>query len=518
MRILILIIVLALAVACMPQATPTVTPTVEPPVTPKPIEIVTPGASSPESQLRAFWVDAFHPGIKSPQEVDQLIRDMQSANANAVFVQVRKRADAYYNKTLDPRADDLKKLPDYDPLAYLIQQAHQANPPIQVHAWLVAQPIGRRNELPTAPDHVYFSHGPSAQGDALWISTTPDGTMVAEENYFLDPGHPAAAQYIVDAMVNVVRNYDIDGIHLDYIRYAGTPWGYNPVNVARFNAINGTTGKPNQNDATWSQWRRDQVTNLMRQVYLESIALKPRVVVSAATIAWGAGPTNEDEWLKSRTMNETFQDWLGWMQEGIIDMALPMNYDREMDANQKRWFDDWIEYEKNHRADRHLVIGVGAYLNDVDFSIAQIRRALAPSSKNHRAQGVSIYSYASADARTLSFEKIASALTVPTEYDKTPIFQNRAVPPAMSWKTQPTTGYLKGFAQYADGKFADGLQATVTGASNRTMIISGTGFYGAANLPPGNYTLTVTRGGQTLTTATTKIEPGKVSTVDLKLP
>ena len=518
MRTWLIFIALALTIACMPQATPTATPTLEPTVTPTPIASVTPEASSPESQLRAFWVDAFHPGIKSPQEVDQLVRDVQSANANTVFVQVRKRADAYYNKTIDPRADDLKKLPDYDPLAYLIQQAHQANPPLQVHAWLVAQPIGRRNELPTAPNHVYFSHGPNAHGDALWVSMTPDGTMVAEENYFLDPGHPAAAQYIVDVVLNVARNYDIDGIHLDYIRYAGASWGYNPINVARFNAINGTTGKPNQNEVIWSQWRRDQVTHLMRQIYLESIALKPHLIVSAATIAWGAGPTNEDEWLKSRTMNETFQDWLGWMQEGIIDLAIPMNYDREMDPNQKRWFDDWIEYEKNHRAERHLVIGVGAYLNDIDPSIAQIRRALAPSSKNQIAQGVALYSYASADARTLSFEKIAGALTISTDYDKTPIFQNRAVPPAMPWKTKPTTGYLKGFVQYADGKFADGLQVTLNGASNRTLMISGTGFYGAVNLPPGNYTLTFTRNGQMLTSTTANIDPGKVTTVDLKLP
>ena len=76
------------------------------------------------SEFRAFWVDAYHAGIKSPAEIDQLIRDVRAARANAVLVQVRRRGDAYYNRSIEPRVAELRKQPDFDPLAHLIEAAH----------------------------------------------------------------------------------------------------------------------------------------------------------------------------------------------------------------------------------------------------------------------------------------------------------------------------------------------------------------------------------------------------------
>lgn len=488
---------------------------VAPTPAPSPIPTAPTGANRPE--LRAFWVDAFHPGIKSPPEVDKLIQDMQAANANAVIVQVRRRADAYYNQTIEPRSDELKKLPDYDPLAYLIQKAHAANPPIEVHAWLVAMPVARPGELPTSPEHLYFKHGPAATGEAMWLSSAANGSLVSEGNYFLDPGHPAAAQYFVDVVLNLVRHYDVDGIHLDYIRYSGAQWGYNPASVARYIKSTGATGTPAPGDPAWQQWRRDQVTHLMRQVYLETIALKPGIKVSAATIAWGAGPTSAAEWQKSPTMAETFQDWLGWLQEGILDLAFPMNYDRETNEQQKQWFDQWIEWEKNQRGERHLVIGMGAYLNTIEGSLAQARRALAPSASGQTAQGVCFFAYADNEVHGLSPEKFFRALTTAEPPETEPLFRAPVRTPEMPWKTRPTTGYLKGFARYADGQSADGLTVTLSGLLQRTLTVSGTGFYGAAGLPPGNYTLTVTRAGQTLASTTARIQTGQVTTVDITL-
>ncbi len=303
----------------------------------------------------------------------------------------------------------------------------------------------------------------------MWLSRTAEGGLTAEDNYFLDPGHPAAAQYVVDVALNLVRRYDIDGIHLDYIRYGGGQFGYNPVSVSRYMTQTHATAAPAATDPAWQQWRRDQVSHLMRQVYLEAITLKPQIKVSAATIAWGAGPTSDAEWRQSRTMNDTFQDWLGWLDEGILDMALPMNYDREANESQRRWFDQWIEWERDHRGDRHLVIGIGAYLNDMDANLAQIRRALAPSVKGNLAQGVCLYAYADADARGLSFEKLARALTTAEPGGPAPLFGQAAGTPAMPWKSQPTAGYLKGFVRYADGRPGDGLTVRLAGPVNRDL-------------------------------------------------
>jgi uncharacterized lipoprotein YddW (UPF0748 family) len=469
------------------------------------------------AEYRAFWVDAFHAGIKSPAEIDQLIRDVRAARANVLLVQVRRRGDAYFNCTVEPRAAELRKQPDFDPLACLIEAARAARPRIEVHAWLAAMPIATASAPPAAPEHIYHTHGPAAVGDQMWLSVAADGTLAAEDTLSLDPGHPAAAQHLVDVVLNLVRNYRVDGIHFDRIRYAGRQFGYNPVSLSRYAAVTGASGVPAPADPAWQAWRRDQLTALMRQIYLEAIALRPKLKVSAATITWGDGPASEAEWREGSAITGVFQDWPGWLAEGILDLAIPMNYDREADARQKVWFDNWIEWEKNHRSDRHLVIGLGAYLNSAEATAAQVRRALAPSARGRNAQGVAFYSYAVTNKDGVPRADFCRALTGDSPAGARAIFAARARPPLMAWKARPAAGYLKGFVRYPDGRPGDGMAVEISGPVWRIVTAAGTGFYGAAGLPPGRYGITVTVFGQPLAAAEVDVRAGKVATVDLAL-
>ncbi|HET6318722.1 MAG TPA: hypothetical protein VFG86_19890, partial [Chloroflexota bacterium] len=77
-------------------------------------------------ELRAVWVDAFHDGFKTPEQVDDLVAWARSANLNALFVQVRRRGDAYFSKSIEPRAEDPDLAPGFDALQYLIDRAHAA--------------------------------------------------------------------------------------------------------------------------------------------------------------------------------------------------------------------------------------------------------------------------------------------------------------------------------------------------------------------------------------------------------
>ena len=99
-------------------------------------------------ELRAVWVDAFHDGFKSPEQVDDLVAWAREANSNALFVQVRRRGDAYYLKSFEPRADDPDLAPGFDALQYLIDRAHQGPQRLQVHAWLATLPIWHRARYP----------------------------------------------------------------------------------------------------------------------------------------------------------------------------------------------------------------------------------------------------------------------------------------------------------------------------------------------------------------------------------
>jgi uncharacterized lipoprotein YddW (UPF0748 family) len=354
-------------------------------------------AGDSAGEFRGLWVDVYRDGLKTPAQVDQLLADARRANVNALLVQMRARGDALYSKSLEPRVEDPALAADFDPLAYLIQHAHDEQPRIEIQAWIVVTNIwGSQTRMPADPRHVYNAHGPNATGGDDWLSRREDGTTWSR-GYFIDPGHPDAAKYTTDVALNIVREYDVDGLHLDYIRYPeradGLSWGYNETSIARFNAQNNRTGRPSGNDPLWSQWRRDQVSALVRSIYQGVLAIKPQVKISAAVIPWGDGPRTDADWQKTAAYSSVFQDWRSWLEEGILDQAMPMTYFRESAASQPAWFDHWVAWARDHAYGRQIIPAVALYLNDPAESMNQIRRALAATPDGARVAGVALYSY-----------------------------------------------------------------------------------------------------------------------------
>ena len=335
------------------------------------------------AEYRALWVDAFHEGFKTPQQVDTLIERARKGNLNALFVQVRKRGDAYYRRGFEPLAADVSvpERPHFDPLAYLLLKAHSANPPLEVHAWLNTFFVGQTSE-------VFKLFG------GQWSNQIFAG---GNDGYgYLDPGVPAARLYTEEVFMSVVRNYDVDGVHMDFVRYPdGGDWGYSDIAVARFNEATGHSGKPRPDEPAWQQWRRDQVTTFVHELHDAISRTRPSVKLSGALIAYGNGPGNEAEWRRTRTYNDVYQDWLTWFQQGYLDIGVPMNYDRDSSPSQKGFFRAWTSWEKDHLARGKLLIGIGAFLNYPEDTITQIRAALAPTAAGNRPIGIAIYSYAS---------------------------------------------------------------------------------------------------------------------------
>jgi uncharacterized lipoprotein YddW (UPF0748 family) len=461
------------------------------------------GGTSPavdgSAQFRGLWVDAYHDGAKTPKQIDKLVADARRANVNALVVQVRRRGDAYYAKSLEPRTDDPSLAAGFDALQYLIDKAHSGSPRLEVHAWISALPIwGEQDRSPGDARHVFNRHGPSAAGSENWLMRRADGETWAT-GYFLDPGHPDAARYTAEVALNLVREYDVDGLHLDYIRYpdvgSKASWGYNETSVARFNARHGRQGQPAPTDPQWSQWRRDQVTALVRQIYLGTMVLKPQVKVSAAVIPWGAGPKTDADWIKTSAYGVVFQDWRAWLEEGILDLAMPMTYYHESDANQQGWFDSWVSWQRDHAYGRQIVPAVALYMNSPSQSIDQIKRALAPGANGARVAGVALYSYAvprkegsdgagSSDGQAVDVWAALSAASPAN--GGTPPFPGASGVPAMAWKASPQGG---GIVVRVPG--LDGARVDVTGPAGFGGETDGNGLYGLAVAPPGTYSITV---------------------------
>jgi uncharacterized lipoprotein YddW (UPF0748 family) len=357
---------------------------------------------------------------------------------------------------------------------------------------------------------VFNQHGVSVSGQDNWLTASPEGEQKFAGTYFLDPGHPAVAEYLSRVCSEIVKNYQVDGIHLDFIRYPeskhfkrGVLVGYNGTSVARFQRATGRQDTPAPDDAQWSDWRRQQVTHVVRRIYFESKALNPQVRVSAAVIAWGKPPSTEEDFDQTDPMRLVFQDWHGWLKQGILDLAIPMNYVREDVPEHREWFNGWIRWEKQHKHGRQLAVGVGAYLNQPQDTLAEIRR-VRQADHGKTVDGVAFFSYAklmrtpTIKATSFSAGKgVFEDVTPPSPisyFSESGDFAQEAVVPTPEWLRASRTGWISGTARESGGP-ADGSMVVLRriGLFQKTYRTQsdGNGFFGFTSLKPGPYLVRV---------------------------
>lgn len=470
-------------------------------------------------QYRAYWADGFNRGFKSPSEVEQMLEDVTASRANAIFMQARLRGNSFYLNSLEPLAEDRTWAQSFDSLQYLIERAHARG--IEVHAWFTISPLWFATAPPQDPKHVWHAHGPHIEGRDNWMTYSSTGRV---SNY-IDLGHPDAFAHIIRVIMHVVAHYDIDGVHLDYIRYpepasGSGDFGYNATALERFNRQNGRSGTPPSRDPAWTDFRRRQVTQFVRQVYLRVLETKPQVKVSGALIAWGNGPLNDAEYRTRDAYASVYQDWRSWLEEGILDLALPMNYFAE--PRNGALFDRWIEYQKDRQFNRLTLLGLGNYLSPIAGSTAQLERALAPSRAGNRAAGVAFYSYANTnlqDTQGRPLEPNAGFYRAAAN-----IFGDTYVPPPdLPWKSKPTRGAILGNLNVDSAShLQDHRRIRIESDTGSDFVLEtttdSTGFFGAIELPPDRYRVRLFSGDTELFRATPQdVAPGQAVRFDIFL-
>jgi len=439
-----------------------------------------PAWSADRPEYRGFWAEGFNKGIHTPEEIDTMLARLREANCNAVWPQFRKRGDAHYASTYEIWAREDSQ--HFDALQYMLDKAHGAEPKIEVHAWLNTCAVGGE----TRGGHILIEH-------PEYTSISDEGVAYDNEAMKIDPGHPGANDWTFRVYLDVVRHYDVDGVHFDFVRYGNPHWGFNRASVALFNQQHGRVGKPAWDDPDFQQWRRDAVTALVRKVYAHTKAVKPDVAVYAATIAWGNGPKTYDEYTKSAPYSRVYQDWVGWMQEGILDINCPMFY--FSNTRHREFWLNWTAWAKDHVYDRQLVLGQGIWLNTIPDTFQQIEDSRAATPAGNRPDGILLYSYAGTNRDEKGAEaqynpEFYRALSQPGPHGSQP-FQEAVRPPAP--RDYPA-GIVKGFA-LTDPYLAPVVGARVQlsdGALTREMTTDVTGFYAFVGLPRGRYSVTVT--------------------------
>lgn len=469
--------------------------------------MVLPAAEVQAEEYRAFWVDAWGAGMRSQAEVEQLLGkvgdpysngDIRNANCNAVIVQVRRRADVAYPSGMgEPYMSGLSPY-NFNAVQALINSAHDTTggkKRVEVHCWLVA--------FATDGGQVWLQHNNPADPDNYWATEDVNGNWTGDEAF--DPGHPRCLEYLTDVALDLVTNFDIDGVHWDYIRFTANNQGYNPTSVARYNARYGLTGTPSSSSEQFKQWRRDQVTALVRRVYAKIQSVKPEVLHSGAFVTWNPSPASSTRsaFMATRPYYDVYSDWDAWIQEGIVDIAVPMNY-YDWGGSYRNDYIRWMNFIKDRKGNRHMVNGPGIYLNYLDNAIQVILRGRDASPAGNHVHGFCGYSYRvpfkSGTWSTFS-PRLVSDVT--STWDDIP---------ERSWKTNPTTGHISGTVTYhSSGQWADHTVVRISGPVNRSMYVDGTGFYAFIDVPPGLYTITASKDGYADMMSTADVQIGQVT-------
>lgn len=282
------------------------------------------------AEMRGAWVTSWNDGFFTAKQIDDTISAAKKAGINALFIEVRKTADAYYQSDIEPLGDGVPK--GFDPLAYTIKKAHAQG--IQVHAWVVVYRVWKGPKPgPKDPNNIINKHRD-------WVMLNRDGESWTEEGMYLDPGVAEAREYIVSVFEDIAKRYNVDGIQYDYVRYYGRKWGYSEKALKQYYADTGATAKPDPNDPKWLQWKRDQVTALVKLSHDRIKAANPNIAISASTIVWG---TAYDDFTKTCAYNDVCQDWKQWMEDGLLDINIPMNYNPETSDRAKSSFRKWTD-------------------------------------------------------------------------------------------------------------------------------------------------------------------------------
>ena len=444
---------------------------------------------APADEVRALWADSWIKGFLSPEQTDRLLEEAWSANYNAVLVEVRKTGDAYYKSTLEPRATNI--VGDYDPLADLIAKARRppaGKRPLEVHAWIVANRVwvGPKSPKKTDPPHLVEAHPD-------WLMKDADGRVQNDTDHhvFSDPAHPAVVEHMAAVVRELVGKYEIDGLHLDYIRYPGSEWGYSDEALRRF----GAAEKPAPKDEKWRAWRRQQLDLLVRRISAEALAIRPNLCMSAATITWGGAGNGSFE--ATDTYLTTLQNWPVWTRMGWMDLIIPMNYKREGSEKHAKNYRDWIRLCLSVAGHGIVVSGQAAYLNTPEQSLAQMRVA------RELGAGVSTYSYGKLSSddtpRKTVLRQFGEVFGPPTGMPDGPWSGKRRI--------------VMGTVRDGEGRALDGARVSAAvGGQTRETIADGTGFYAFLDLDEARAELW---SGAGAARTTVELLPGKAVRQDL---
>jgi uncharacterized lipoprotein YddW (UPF0748 family) len=360
----------------------------------------------PKFEFRGVWVATVNnidwpsrPGLTvevQKKEVTDILDLHQKMGMNAIVFQVRPCSDAFYISAIEPWSRYLTGIPGkypeplWDPLQFWIEECHKRN--MELHAWLNPYRIAQHADEPLAGNHQVFK--------------TPEWVLSYGDKLYFDPGIPGTRDYVTRVVCDIVRRYDVDGIHMDDYFYPypdGTPFP-DDISFKKFNRA----FPPEEKEA----WRRENVDILIKMIHDSIKTIKPFVKFGISPFgvwrnakddpngsATNAGVTNYDH---------LYADIRKWLSEGWIDYVTPQLY-WEI-GHKLADFEVLCKWWNDNSFGRGLYIGLAPYKIDKNARVEawqkswQLPRQLEMMRKYPHISGAVFFSSKSFNGDLLGFQ------------------------------------------------------------------------------------------------------------------
>lgn len=405
--------------------------------------VVSVNARSPKREFRAAWIATVSnidwpskPGLPAAEQQQQFINrldELKELGCNAVIVQVRPASDALYESKYEPWSRYLTgrqgqpPFPYYDPLEFMIAETHKRC--MEFHAWFNPfRALTDSKKNPNPSDHITKQH--------------PEWIISYGGKSYIDPGTPEAREYVTKVIMDVVKRYDIDAVHIDDYFYPYRIAGQEFGDSRSWNRCGGDFSDK-------GDWRRNNVNVFISNLNSNIKSVKSYVKFGISPFGVWRNASKDPEGSPTRggqtCYDDLYSDVILWMKKGWIDYLLPQLYWEH--GHRLVAFETLQQWWEEHSYNRHVYIGLGLYRmlppakapwtspHEILWQIKDIR-------KNSATPGYVFYSAS-------NFDKIGRSLK---DSLRNNYAQHFAIPPTMEWLDKKAPGAPTVKANSRNGK------------------------------------------------------------------
>ena len=339
---------------------------------------------------KCLWIS--REDMISKESVDSALLFAHKSGFDKVFLQVRGRGDAFYNSKIVNKSNLIDS--KFDPLKYSIELGKKLD--LEVHVWFNCYILWSGNSYPEDVDHILNTNPLWTEVDLYGKSDSSIDLNIAKspswEGIYLSPMSQEVNQYLREVIQELYEKYDIDGIHLDYIRYQDEYYGFHrdgrkefnllfdidPLDISR-GVISPRYGwDQNFSDSLkmeWVKFKQGKITELLEFINEDIDLLNREIIISTAV-----KPNLIDAKIRWH------QDWQDWIERGLVDFVVPMNYSSDLVSYMTN-----IKIMKDNISEDYIgkiIMGISVYNQTAESAIDKIFLA-----RLNGFTGISIFSY-----------------------------------------------------------------------------------------------------------------------------